>query len=205
MLIDINNAYERVVSLILQSDGRWQWDDTNQTDLPIATTTVTASQQDYALAVSHLKIDHVELKDSNGNWAPLTPYDNEDFDGSPITQQSTATGVPTHYDVLGNSVFLYPAPNFTQAASIKVYFQRGPAVFTTGEVSTGTKIPGFNSLYHDLIPLWVAYNYAISNGLPTANGFLAAIERQEKQLVLDYSKRNPDDRQIMKMRGISHI
>lgn len=192
MLLYINNAYNRVSSLILQSDGRWQWDDDNQTDLPIATTTVTASQQDYAISVTHLKITRVDIKGDGATYfTKLEPIDTSD--GEFIIDNVTI-GPPQYYDVIGGSVFLYPIPNYTQAASLKVYFQRGPAEFTSGEVTTGTKKPGFNSLYHDLIPLWVGYNYAIDNGLPSAGGFLTEIQRLEAQLVADYSKRNKDDR-----------
>ena len=40
LLINVNNAYEEVIADILNADGRWQWDDTNRTDFPIATTTL---------------------------------------------------------------------------------------------------------------------------------------------------------------------
>lgn len=192
MLIYINNAYNRVVSLILQADGRWQWDDDNQTDLPIATTTVTSGQQDYSISVSHLKVLRVELKGNGGTYfTKLEPIDIADRE---YIVDNTTTGVPEYYDIQGGSVFLYPIPNYTQAASLKIYFQRGPAEFTSGEVTTGTKKPGFNSLYHDLIPLWVAYNYAIDNGLPSAAGFLSEIQRKEAEIPIDYGKRNKDDK-----------
>lgn len=201
MLIYINNAYNRVASLILQADGRWQWDDDNRTDLPIATTTVTSGQQDYSISVSHLKVTRVDIKGSGATYfTKLEPIDS--IDGEYIIDNVT-TGPPQYYDIQGGSIFLYPIPNYTQAASLKVTFQRGPAEFTSGEVSTGTKVPGFNSLYHDLIPLWVAYNYALDNGLKTAGGFLTEIERKERQLVSDYSKRNKDDRPRITSRWIN--
>ena len=191
MLILINNAYNRVASLILQADGRWQWEDDNNSDLPIATTTVTASQQDYSIAVTHLKLLRVELKGNGATYfTKLDPIDTSD--GEYIIDNVT-TGPPQFYDIIGNSIFLYPIPNYTQSASLKLYFQRGPAEFTSAEVSTGTKKPGFNSLYHDLIPLWVAYDYAVTNGLPSAQGFMQEIQRKEIQIVQDYSRRNKDD------------
>jgi len=201
MLIDINQAYNRVVSLIMDADGRWQWDDDNRSDLPIATTTITSGQQDYSIAVSHLKILRVEIK-LNGS-SVFTKLDPKDQVDEEYALDGSSTGSPICYDKVGNSLFLYPIPNYTQSASLKVYFQRGPDDFTSGQVTTGTKVPGFNSLYHDLIPLWVAYDYAISNGLSTANGFLNEIQRKEAQLIKDYSKRDKDDRQKLTMKSIS--
>lgn len=197
MLISINTGYNRVGSLVLKSDDRWQWDDTNQTDLPIATTSLVSGQQDYSLASAHLTIDRVEIKNSAGAWTELQQIDQQQFKGSKqiaLAALFPTNGVPLLYDVSGNSVFLYPTPNYSQAVSLKLYFTRGPAEFTSADVSTGTKQPGFNSLFHELIPLWVAYDYAVANGLSTANGFFAAIQLKEKALYDFYGLRNRDTR-----------
>ena len=193
VLISTNNAYERVASLILQSDGRWEWDDSNNTDFAIATTTVTSAQQDYALATTHLKIKRVELQDTNGNWTQLFPLDEANLKGVSLTEFMSGGGIPFYYDFVGSSVFLYPTPNYTQAASLKVYFQRGPALYTSGEVTTGTKEPGFNSLYHDLIAYWVAYDYAVAKGKANAKQLRQEIQLKEQGLQEDYANRNQND------------
>lgn len=197
MLVLINNAYDRVVSIVKSCDNRWQWDDSNNTDLAIATTSLVSGQQDYALSVTHLDITRVELKDSSGNWYLLQPIDQNDVKQS-LSQLSTVTGIPRQYDKLGASVFLYPPPNYSQTASLKVYYQRGPASFTSAEVTTGTKAPGFNSLYHDLIPLWASYDYALTNGLPNANQFMVEIQRKEDALTTDYNMRSKDEQKFIK-------
>jgi len=168
MLIAINNAYERVVSLIMQVDGRWEWDDDNQTNLPIATTTLVAAQQDYTLSVNHLDIKRVEVLDSSGNYVHLTPINESDLRGVALTEFMETDGMPVYYDKVGSSIMLYPAPatgSVTLAAGLKVYFSRPPLLFSAAEVTTGTKVPGFNSLYHSLIPLWVANDYFLSKSM----------------------------------------
>lgn len=200
MLIDINNAYNHVVGLILEADGRWQWDDNNQTDFPIATTALVASQGDYALATSHLKVLRVELKNSAGGWSQLDTYDIEDWQGQSITQLQATTGTPSCYDVIGGSVFLNPYPNYSQSASLKVYFQRGPAEFTSAEVSTGTKEPGFASLFHELIILWVSYDYKVDNEM-NATGLFNKIQLKEKQLTDFYGSRDKDDQARLTMKA----
>ena len=201
MLIDINVAYRDVVSTILDCDGRWQWDDDNRADLPIGTTTITSGQQDYAPAVTHLKILRVEIKDNGGTvFRRLEPIDQADVT---YALDSTTTGVPQYYDKVGDSVFLYPIPNYTQSASLKLYFQRGPDEFTSGQVSAGTKEPGFNALFHDLIPMLVAYDYAIMNIPELAGGFLNRITSLKALLVKTYSKRDKDERQRLTMEPIN--
>lgn len=201
LTVEANNAYERVVSLILQSDGRWQWDDNNYTDLPIATTGLVTDQQDYSLSVTHLEITRVELLDQTGNWQLLKPIDQVELFNSSLTDFMKSAGTPTYYDKLANSILLYPKPNYTQAASLKVYFKRPPSLFV---VSDTTKVPGFNSLYHDLIPLWAAFNYATANGLSNASLLMNQITQKEDALKEDYALRAKDEHiRLAPRRGIS--
>ena len=58
----INSAYEKVVSMILESMDEWDWDDVNfSTTYPIATQSMVANQRDYAFPTSTLKIKRVDL------------------------------------------------------------------------------------------------------------------------------------------------
>jgi hypothetical protein len=168
MTDDCNVAMDRVAALIMQADGRWQFDDENETDLPIATTDLVAGQQDYSLATAHLDIRQVAIKDHDLNAANATPQ---------------------KYDKVANSILLYPTPSFTQAASLKLYFKRGPSYFLTSDTA---KEPGFNALFHDLIALWPSYDYAVANGLSNANGLFAAIQMKENGLTYAYAHRSPD-------------
>jgi len=201
LTVEANNALDRVVSLIHASDGRWQWDDDNNTDLPVATTTITTNQQDYSLSTDHLEITRVEIQDSSGNWQLLKPFDQVDVYNQSLTDFLKTSGVPVYYDKIGVSVFLYPKPNYTQAASLKLYFKRGPSYFV---VSDTTKKPGFNSLYHELIPLWVAYNFALANGKENGPGIYKQIEMKEDQLREEYALRSKDDVPRFKARPVSY-
>jgi len=208
MLISVNNAYDRVVSLINMSDSKWQWDDTNQTDFPISTTALVQDQQDYSLNSAHLSIDRVEVKDTNGEWYTLKQIDQQYLKGLnevALTEYRSTTGVPEEYDMVGSSIFLYPIPNYSQSASLKLYFIRGPLAFTSGEVTTGTKVPGFNSLFHDLLPLWASYDYAVKTGKRNINLIYTEIERKEKALKEFYNKRNRDDGKTINMEPINFL
>lgn len=189
-----NDAVNRVSSLILKNDNRWQFDSTEQTDLPIATTTITSGQKDYALETSHLSIDRVEVKDSSGEWHLLKPIDQQELKRdkeTPLSSYKSTNGVPEEYDLIGNSVFLYPTPNYTQVSSLKIYFTRGPVSFTTASTIA---TPGFNSLFHDLIPLWIAHDYAMSNSLGNVSLFLNQILIKEREIENYYGLRNRDFR-----------
>ncbi len=196
----VNNAFDRVTSLIMGSDGRWQWDDTNNTDIPIGTTDLVTSQQDYSIDITHLEITRVELKDSNGNWNKLDPIDEQDIYNQSLTDFLKTANVPIYYDKIGNSIFLYPTPNYSQSASLKVYFERGPNYFVTSDT---TKAPGFNALFHDLLAYWPAYDFAISTGKANANNIMSAITEKEDALAQFYALRAKDDHPRVRVRPFS--
>ena len=74
--------------------------------------------------------------------------------------------------------------------------------YTSGTISN---VPGFNSLYHDLIAYWAAYNYSLANQPGMATGYMNEILRKEASLIADYSKRDEDERTIMSGRKIRYI
>jgi len=204
LLVDV--SLDHVVSLILQKDSVFQYDDSNQSGLPSATTTITADQQDYSLATGQLTIDRVELADSGGAWSLLTPIDKSDIRFQALAQVESDrsgayradTGLPREYDAAGNTIFLYPVPNYTRAASLKLYFTRGALKFDytddkfTDDTGSASSVPGFNELFHSLIPLWSAYNYWIVNKPIKANPFMVEILKQEDKLETFYGGRKRD-------------
>lgn len=185
-----NRAQERITGLIRQAQGRWQWDDSNNSDFAIATATLNEDQQDYELDPTHYRIERVEVKDEAGNWTKLVSIDQADVYDQSITNFLSGSGIPQYYDKVGNSVFLYPKPSYTQAASLKVFYERGPDYFETSDT---TKTPGFNPLFHRLIPLWCAYDYSFINGLDATDRLRSEINVMEDQLQDYYSLRDKDE------------
>lgn len=187
----INSGLNRVTSLILQADGRWEWDDNNNTDYPIATASLVADQKDYQLAVSHLKIIRVEVKDEDGNWHLINPIDQADVYDQSLTDFLKTAGSPLYYDKVADSLFLYPSPDYSQAASLKLYFQRPPSYFETTDTD---KVPGFNSLYHRLVALIASRDYALMKTLGSSKSLVDLVIQGEQDLSDNYSLRNKDER-----------
>jgi hypothetical protein len=154
-----NNWIDTCVEVIMSADGRWQWDDPNQTDLPRATTTLYSGQTQYNFDASWLDVQRVEVKDTNGNWMVLTPIDQSDIKGQGIGSYDTTAGVPSKFDVDGENIFLYPAANYTLVAGMKIFFQRKPVYLT---VSSTTTIPAFVSTYNRIISMGAASDWALT-------------------------------------------
>lgn len=193
---NINLAYDRAISLILQTDGNWEWDDTNHTDLPIATATLTSGQQDYAISTVFLKVLRVAIKDTSGNYYYLNSIDDHDLTGQELMDRDA--GRPTSYKKLGNSIILDRAPDYTASTGIKIYFQRNVDYFTTADT---TQAPGFAAPYHRLLSLGAAKDYCAVNDMPKRLGTIEKeIARLEKDLIAFYFQRSKDERPRLRLR-----
>lgn len=191
----VNRWYDKAVSIILDSDGRWQFDDTNATDLPIATTTLVSGQQDYTLDTTFLRILRVEVLNVNGIWTKLDPLDQADIYNQGLVEFLKTAGLPKFYDVQGQSIFLYPKPDagisVTLAAGLKVYTQRNVSYFVAGDT---TKVPGFASLYHRYLALGPSYDWCVKKQLPQKNDIKAQLDTMEEDMRNFFSTRNKDEK-----------
>lgn len=171
---DINNAYANYFLIGSQTEGRWQVDDTNHPKYPIITTELTANQQDYTFTTDEqgnqiLDIYRVEIVDPTGLAIELTPIDQFDIQGQALTEFMKDAATPTYYDKTANGIILYPKPNYTNAAGLKIYYNRTPEYFV-GDGSDDTKLPGIPDIFHEYLAIRPSYQYCLRKGLPqTAN------------------------------------
>jgi len=178
-----NQAMENVVALSLYASKKWDFGDSNRTDLPIGTTDILINQPDYEFDSEFLTIKAIEVADSNGNWTRLLPIDVLSMDErQALTEFEDVAGIPRYYDKLENSFMLYPVADYNRRlveeseAGIKVYFQRRLEDFT---VSDTTKEPGFAKHLHKYIPLYNAYVYAAAKELSKETSLAKRIEDYE--------------------------
>jgi hypothetical protein len=152
-----NRASRVIWHSIFMAYGGWQYDDSNQTDLPASTATLTASQTSYALPSGNLTIRGIEVKDTSGIWTQLIPLTEEQIrQYQAMGEFNKTAGSPRYYQLVGQTVRIFPASNYTQASSFKVFYDRGSVAFLTTDT---TKTPGFAGEYHDLVPLMASYEY----------------------------------------------
>lgn len=199
----LNNGLDEVATSIMEVDGRWQYDDSNNTDMPIATTTLVDNQSLYTLDVSHMKILGVEVRKSDGDYYVLSPIDFQDIrrKGISVSEFLDEKGLPIYYDVSGETVRLYPAPDPTQvttSAGLKVFFQRNPDYF---EVSDTTKTVGIPTPFHDVVALFACAKFAKSNSMSEkARELDAEIAKRMEKLTRFFSKRNVDQKPRLQAR-----
>lgn len=164
---DLNRAYKKIWAAIYKSYGGWQWDDKNNSDFAKAKAQLNSGQKDYDIPDTSLTLRGVEVKTTGGTWYPLIPLTEEQVKQSGYAEiefQDT-TGQPRYYIPNGNSFNIYPAANYTQAASIRTLFDRGVSVFASTDT---TKEPGFDDEFHEDIVLGASYYWKRRNTVPDA-------------------------------------
>lgn len=206
LIRNVNTRFDDTVSLILQSDTvNWPWDDSNQTDYPVGPITLVNGQQDYDLTgltgSLYLEILRVEVKDNNGKFTLLQPFNEKEITQA-LPEYLSTDSLPLYYRKLGDSLFLYPKPssaNVTLTAGLKVYYKRLPSYFLTTDT---TKSPGFAALYHRILSIGAALDYAIKNELIAKINILTPmLQKLQDGLVQHYSSRSGDVKVSLKGRN----
>ena len=203
----INNAYDELIIKILNSDTRWQFDDTTYTDYPIGTTTLVDGQQDYILDDTHMKILSVHVKNTDGNYIPLLPIDEWDITQSQGTSPDEfykTDGMPRYYDKMANSVFLYPAPSasdVTTSEGLKIRYQRNPNYFTYTDT---TKEPGIPSPFHRYLAMKASLDYAVDNTITQKVQILKVmVDELTEEIQNYYNDRDVEDKPKLQAKKVN--
>jgi len=188
-LIYANQAQSRIAGVIIGTDGRWNWDDSNQTNLPIGTTDLVSGQEDYSFDDEFLKVKKVQILDSSGATQRLTSKDMKDYT-STYQDNAASGGTPLNYDKDGRSIFLNPIPNYNSTAGLKVYFQR-----TTKDITSfGATSPGFVSTNHGILAYMIAIPYCMKYHQDRVVLFQNEVMRQMQAIEDFYTQRSDDEK-----------
>ena len=205
---DINNAYSRVANLILKADGRMQWDDPNHTNAPVSDADLVSGQKKYEIFEAlptalqdWLQVESVEILDENDNGVKLEPIDIQDLEVAE-SEYRDVNGTPVKFDFDGSEVKLYPSPDYAKTDGLTIFFKRSPSYFASTDT---TKVPGFATLFHELLPLWASYWWGVSKGLGYGGDIRREIGILEKELSAFYSQRKKYERLVLKPKRINYI
>jgi len=214
MLRRVNNAYEQVVGWLINADGKWQFDDTNYGDFPIGTFTLVSGQGKYSFNDKFLQIMDVQIKDENGKYRIIEPIDQSDFILTPpvtlpLRERFAVDGFARFYDKLSSdTIELLPAPDtgitVTLDAGLRIYFKRTADIFTSAQVTTGTKVPGFDSTFHYILSYMAAIPFCMSYKKDRVATYQAEVKQMRTDLLQQYTKRSKDERNNMTAEWIKH-
>lgn len=147
----VNDAMDDAWHIVFDNYTGWQFDDTNKSDLPIATTDLNNSDHKYSLPSEAVTIKDIEIQQDDGEGRQVQPLKAEQISQFQAEDEFLESdGTPRYYKVVGRTIELYPAPDYDKTDGLKVYFDRGMTDFSSSDT---TKEPGFAGPYHILIPL----------------------------------------------------
>lgn len=200
----VNLAWDDYVSLAIQADGRWQFDDSNHVDgsgnstFAIVKTNLVSGRRDYKLVSDEqgnfiLEIQKVAILPSSTATTfqeldlmdELTERDND------ILAENTSTGVPQRCALLGDTILLETPPSYNATLGLKAYVNREPSYFTTADT---TKKPGCPGIHHRYFALRAAEDYARRKTLAQYPAISAERLSMERDITTYFGRRNRDER-----------
>lgn len=200
-LVDItrrfNSALDDYFSTAFESDGRWNFDDINQSNPPIDTQNLVSGTNKYkvgSFTEKLINLIRLEILDSSSVGYKLKPESFQDLDdeGSSFeTAYSTSTtGLPTRYLKYGDFIYLRVTPNYNKTGGLKAYFDRPASYMASTDT---TKVPGVPVIHHNYLCRKAAVPFLIEKNLPQLNGVLLEIQRDEKSIKSYFARRTKDE------------
>ena len=220
LLRRVNQALTETVGKLIALDETHFWGDSNFTSLPTGLVTMTNSQETYQLSGNQsstgvdttnplLTFKGASVKDNSGNWHTLQPITFWELWGSGVdpAEHFETDGRPQYYEIREDFIVLYPAPDnavtVTLTSGLKIFYERRPSLYTSGEVTTGTKQPGFSPLYHYLLSYKMALPYALSYKKDRVPMIMSEIQRMEKEMLTLEAQKYGDTRMIATTKPIN--
>lgn len=185
---NVNITLDETVAEMFKADPNWDYDDTSNTDFPIATTDLIASQDNYSFPDTTLVINRVRIMDPNGDMKTLEPVTRAELTDAELA----STGTPTSFYKKGGSFFPVPIPNYGATTGVEVEFQRGANHFETTDTDVA---PGFNSLFHQILSVGASLRYAVANGMREKVSFLKGMKDEITLSIREhYQTRSKDEK-----------
>lgn len=193
----MNTWYHKVVTMILDSQDSWDFDDSSNSDYPVGTIPLTTAR-DIALPASSkiLKIKRVDVTYDGSTFYKAELIDTGEIGlglGNDTNTDGRFSKTKPFYDMVGsNGIWVYPEASSTDVgngAKIRIEFYRDITEFVVGDT---IKTPGFDTPFHRMISLGASYDYALIKNLPTQTGILTLLTDYETRLKRYYGQKITD-------------
>ena len=199
----LNSAYEKVVTIILESIDEVDFDDSNYSDFPVATATLVSGQRDYAFPTDILKIKRIDITYDGTNWYKAEAFDIGEYVngvGNDTIVDSNFQKSKPKYDTKYNSIWVYPLASDGNG-QMRIEYTRDINSFTTSSTTTQ---PGIDKAFHPLIAKFASLEWAISKGLSSKNDLNVLCQEDEVRIKKHYGRKNEDRDLVVKSNYISY-
>lgn len=152
---NINQVQDGVLEFLMENSKKIEWADTaltapyNYTDYNLVDTEI-----DVTVTVPY-KFQRAEIKDSNGDWTEIKLINREELKVAKEEFEST-DGIPKFLTINGDNAQLFPAPDYTQASSLRIYDQPEVTLFVSTDTTKTPLLPRFS---HSLLSVGASIMY----------------------------------------------
>lgn len=201
---DFNQEASQIHIGILRDRGTLEFDDSNYSDLPVATFSITAGTREYKITVDensnaiYSKHKVAVLKDGVYKDVPRLQIGEGNQDDM-LNKDSDSAEVPTGYYEIGSTIVFTDMPSTSTTG--KVWFDRALDFLTSSDT---TKVPGFPQTYHNLACLRTALKYEHLND-SMFNKISRLIQREEENLQQFEENRRGDEATTMSVKIVKGI
>lgn len=183
----LNSALDDFVQLAVTEAMGWSVADSAETDLGIATITMTSAQSNYPFPTEMLEVEKIEaLQDDGTTWIELTPTDQLD--------PNAGSGVPKEYKKVENSYIISPTPSYTETNGLRVHYRRAFNYATVSGTTFSPTTPGIPSIFHTWMGHKAALPYLIETQSPYRNDVAQMIVGGNNAIIAYFSKRAKDEK-----------
>jgi hypothetical protein len=154
------NAESSLIHIgILRDRGTLEFDDSNYSDLPVATFAITAGTREYKITVdensNEIFSKHKVGVLLDGQYQDIPRLQvGEGNQEALLTKDTDTMELPGGYYEIGESIVFKDMPSTTTTG--KVWFDRAMSFLVEGDT---TKVPGFPTPYHKMACIRVALSY----------------------------------------------
>lgn len=207
----VNQALNAFFRLAMQTDGKWEADDRNYSDYPIASTDLVTGKKDYTFPNGLLEIIRVEVKNSEGKWHAISPIDQSDLNAEGIigthsgfingaenqalSDFMNVDGDPVYYDKQYSSLWLYPASNVDVENGLKIYYNRTLKHILPTDTLVELGVP---SVFNQYIARKASLPFLVEKGKVNKNDIAQLIQQDEEDIKDYFSRRSRDERTVLK-------
>ncbi len=200
----LNQAYDYVVSFIQNEINDTLWDDPNWGNVAIGYVDLVANQQSYSLVSDTDSADITDIYAVFAKQSISSDYTRvmrTNIQKSPeIADEDTGrSDRPYQYMYSGSNIIVYPKPSSNITNGLKYYYSRAQKAFETADT---TVEPGFESMYHNLLPYYAA---TIIGGIEGKTTVVASNQSLFSSLATQFIKhlnnKNPDGVKVFKPRS----
>ena len=208
----INNWYQKTVTMVLESQDEWDFDDLAHGDFPIVKTPLVDAQRDYSIPASEkvLKLKRVDITYDGSTYFKAEPIDTGEtsisFGDDTKTDGHFHKNAP-FYDTQYGSVSIYPRANAADVANgakIRMEWTREIDEFTVADT---TQEPALDEPFHEMLAIGASFDWLLINK-PQNTTLITRLEGllvdYERRLRNHYSTKQEDRKYMLKPADLNY-